>query len=294
MAATPCSPQRARNSGAGIDLPHGSVQAGARDLYRDLTLVKNVHGLLVLRSRLLGRRTASEDLHEVRVREHVDEPAAGQSAQLIEVATPDVADRPVLPRPRLEVDRLSVDDVHRADQVVPWIRLECLRELLFPPLEPVDLERELHRQAPALRFDHSVDVGLEIVSHAVSLVWMRDEALELAEVVEVLGEADLVDAMRSGRVDISLDRGCSVLDRALFRPCSRATEVHVVVDDHRLSSASTSSRSSAVVTLTRRLSPSTILTRPPLASTNPAQSVSDPVEPARARRKVSATNACGV
>ena len=164
-------------------------------------------------------------------------------------------------------------------------------ELLLASLEPVDLERELHREAPTLRLDDRVDIGLEVVIHAVSLVRMRDEALELAKVVEVLGKADLVDAVGGRRVDIGLDRRSCVLDRALFRPRARTSEVHVVVDDHRLSSASTNSRSSEVVTLTRRLSPSTIRTRPPLASTNPAQSVGDSTEAVRARRKVSATNA---
>ena len=52
-------------------------------------------------------------------------------------------------------------------------------------------------------------------------------------------------------------------------------------------------RSSAVVTLSRRGSPSTTFTRPPAASTSPAQSVAS-ASPAAARRKTSATKACGV
>ena len=247
-----------------------------------------------MRSGRLGRRAAPEDLDQVRVRENVDDPAAGESTQVVEVALPDLADRPVLPGAVLEIDRLTVDDVHGPDQVVPGIGLERFGELRLPPVEPVDFEGELHREALALGLDDRVDIGLEVVSHAISLVRMGDQALELAEVVEVLGEADLVDTLRGGGIDVRLDGGRRVLDRSFFRPRGRAAEVHVVIDDHRLSSASTSSRSSAVVTLTRRLSPSTILTRPPLASTNPAQSVGDAVEPSRARRKVSATNAWGV
>src|SRR3954452_24919663 len=52
-------------------------------------------------------------------------------------------------------------------------------------------------------------------------------------------------------------------------------------------------RSSAVVTFKRSGSPSTTLTRPPAASTRPAQSVAA-APLATARRSTSAGNACGV
>src|SRR5918996_1354076 len=55
----------------------------------------------------------------------------------------------------------------------------------------------------------------------------------------------------------------------------------------------TSARSSGVVTFRRRGSPSTQRTRPPAASTRPAQSLASP-PPATARRSTSARKACGV
>src|SRR5690348_12937467 len=67
---------------------------------------------------------------------------------------------------------------------------------------------------------------------------------------------------------------------------------HVEDDDGQRHPA-TVSRSAADVTLSSRGSPSTIFTRPPAASTRPAQSVaSEPL--AWARRSTSAANACGV
>ena len=66
------------------------------------------------------------------------------------------------------------------------------------------------------------------------------------------------------------------------------------VEDHRrYSHAATRSRSALVVTFRSLGSPSTQRTRPPAASTSPAQSVASP-PPATARRSASARNACGV
>lgn len=126
----------------------------------------------------------------------------------------------------------------------------------------------------------------------LSLVRVLDEPRELAEVVDVLGEADLVHAPRRGGLREALDGGGCVLDRPL--PVrGLAAEVHVVVDDHDRRRVSTKARSEAVVTLTRRWSPSTIRTRPPAASTKLAQSVAGSSR-SSARRRTSVTKACGV
>src|SRR2546430_17552409 len=72
---------------------------------------------------LLVRRAHPEDLDEVRVREAVEEAAPGGVAQPDEVAPPRLADRELVHEPRLLVDRKAVDEVHRAEHVVPRIRL---------------------------------------------------------------------------------------------------------------------------------------------------------------------------
>jgi len=78
----------------------------------------------------------------------------------------------------------------------------------------------------------------------------------------------------------------------MIDPLFRIAQVHVVVDNH--SSEATSSRSAASVTLTSLESPSTVVTRPPLASTSEAQSVAPASSPATASRRTGARNACGV
>ncbi len=59
----------------------------------------------------------------------------------------------------------------------------------------VDLESELDRVAAALGLDYGIDVWLDVVAAVVELVRKRPERPRLLEVVDVLGEADLVDAM---------------------------------------------------------------------------------------------------
>ena len=51
------------------------------------------------------------------------------------------------------VDGEAVDPVHRAEQVVPWVRPEDRRQLVLTFADVVDLEPELDRQAASLRLD---------------------------------------------------------------------------------------------------------------------------------------------
>src|SRR6185312_17085768 len=109
-------------------------------------------------------------------------------------------------------------------------------------------------------------------------------------VVDVLGEADLVDPTLGSLVHEALGGFDVVVDRLVGR-----AKVHVVVDDH--SHEAISSRSAGVVTFNRRGSPSTARTRPPLASTREAQSVnvvSVSCRVEKASRRTGATNAWGV
>src|SRR4029077_11873106 len=81
----------------------------------------------------------------------------------------------------------------------------------------------------------------------------------LAEVVDVLGEADLVDPLRRGWLAPALDGVDGVRGALLL-----VAGVDVVVDDHA-TQLSIRARSSGPVTLSSRRSPSTIRTRPPFA-----------------------------
>ena len=136
----------------------------------------------------------------------------------------------------------------------------------------VDLQPELHRHPLPLRLEHGIDVRVEVVDAPLGLVLERPDRPGLPEVVDVLGEPDLVDAARGGRLDEPLDR----LDR-VRDPLLRVAQMHVVVDDHAdavpPSHDSTSARSAAVVTFSSRGSPSTTFTRPPRPSTSAEQSV---------------------
>src|SRR6266567_1681575 len=113
------------------------------------------------------------------------------------------------------------------------------------------------------------------------------EPAGLHKVVDMLGEADLVDPALGGRLDEYLHR----LER-MVDPLLGIAKVHVVVDDQ--SNEATNSRSAASVTFTSLESPGTVVTRPPRASTSEAQSVAPASSPATASRSTGARNACGV
>ena len=91
----------------------------------------------------------------------------------------------------------------------------------------VDLEAELDRQAALFSVEHGVAVSVEVVDAALRLVRQVPDLEGLPEVVDVLGEADLVDSALGGGLEEALDGFQRVLD--LLR---RAAKVHVVVDDH--------------------------------------------------------------
>src|SRR5262249_13638971 len=109
----------------------------------------------------------------------------------------------------------------------PGIRREQLREPLLLRPDVVDLERELHGQALPLRLEDRAAVLVEVEVAADGLVRKRPELARLAEVVDVLGEADLVDAALEIARDERLDRGDRVDELLALVP-----QVHVVVDDH--------------------------------------------------------------
>src|SRR5207247_387012 len=90
------------------------------------------------------------------------------------------------------------------------------------------------------------------------------ERARLREVVNVLREADLVDAGGARPLDERVDGPRVVRDLA-----APVAKMQVVVGDHV--SGASRSRSAASVIFASRGSPGTIFTRPPLASTRDAR-----------------------
>src|SRR5205823_6375143 len=148
-------------------------------------------------------------------------------------------------------------------------------------------EAELDRQALALCLDDGTAVLVEVVLAPLELVRPVPQLPRLREVVDVLGESDLVHAPLRGSLDEALDPGDREVELLL-----RIAKVHVIVDDHN--SAATRSRSTAAVTLSNRGSPGTTFTRPPMASTSDEQSLAAEMSPASAWRSVPAAKAYGV
>src|SRR5436190_7872816 len=154
----------------------------------------------------------------------------------------------------------------------------------------VDLKAELDRKPPALRVLDDADVVVQIVDAALLQPWELPELPELAEVEDVVAEADLVHIHAASLLDVLLHLVGRVRP---WLPVVRVAQVNVVVDDHS-SHDSTSARSSGSVTFRSRRSPSTTFTPPPRASTSEAQSLAAVEWPASASRNAEATHACGV
>ena len=85
------------------------------------------------------------------------------------------------------------------------IRVEQLGESRLALADVVDLEAELHRQPRALRLEHGVAVVVEVVDAALRQVRHVPDLGGLPEVVDVLREADLVDAPSERRLDERAD-----------------------------------------------------------------------------------------
>src|SRR5213078_4196566 len=102
---------------------------------------------------------------------------------------------------------------------------------LLPLADVVDLEPELHGQTLSLRVDDRVDVEVEVVDATLALVLLDPDLAGLAEVVDVLREADLVDAALGRRLQVR-PHSCRRVVDLLRLPDLPAAEMHVVVDDH--------------------------------------------------------------
>ena len=92
---------------------------------------------------------------------------------------------------------------------------EQVRGLALPPGNVVDLEAELDGQPALLCPGDRTHVAVEVPSAPIEHVLLIPEVTRLLEVVDVLGEADLVDAANNCRLDESLHRLDRMVDPIL-------------------------------------------------------------------------------
>src|SRR5207342_2042243 len=112
-----------------------------------------------------------EDLHEIGMRQRVEQTAASSRSQGLEVQAPGLLDAEHVQHPRLfAVDAEPVDEVHRPEEIVPRIRRKDRARLVLMTWHVVDLEPELHRQAALPRLDDRSHVRIDVVHTALELV----------------------------------------------------------------------------------------------------------------------------
>src|SRR6185503_7361163 len=165
-----------------------------------------------------------------------------------------------------EVDRGVADEVDGADHVVPRARLEELGDPVLAAAHVVGLDAQ--PQVGVLA--HEAGVGVDVVGRPLAPPRVLPDLQRLAEPVDVLGDAELGDAVLLGggpealgvaRREVLAGGGALVV----------GAEVDVVVGQHRRESAS--ARSWGVVTLKLAAGDSTTRTVPPARSTSQASSV---------------------
>src|SRR6266513_2186471 len=185
------------------------MEAGGGDLDADTRGFDRVGRLLVQPLDRLSVRPRPVMLDEVGMRERVEQSAPRRVPQPDEVAPPGFVRAELLDQPWLLVDREAV--------------------------EVVDLEPELDREPSLLRIDDRAHIAVEVVDAALEHVLLVPEPAGLHKVVDMLGEADLVDPALGGRLDEYLHRFERMVD-----PLLGIAKVHVVVDDQ--SNEATNSR----------------------------------------------------
>ena len=251
-----------------IQLANRLVEPRGRHLHGNAGICNRSHHRPIVER----RRARAEDLHEIGMRERIEEPAPRSRRERLEVQPPRFLDPQAVDQTRLSVHAPLPDVVQRPEQVVPGIGREELARLVFAARHVVHLEPELHGQSATARRHDRGNVRLDVVDAALRVVRHRPQRARLPEVVHVLRKPDLVDAGRTGSFDEWVDRRSLVCDPPIPVP-----KMHVVIDDH--SSAAMRPRSPASVILISFGSPSTTLRRPPRASTNEEQSVATATSP---------------
>ena len=98
----------------------------------------------------------------------------------------------------VHVERLVAEEVHRAHEVVEVPALQQLRDLLLASGDEVDLEA----QEQVCLLAHRRAVGVEVVVGEALPQRMAPDLQRLGEAVDVLGDAQLVDAALVGRLAV--------------------------------------------------------------------------------------------
>ena len=191
--------------GRRVELADRLAQPGGRDLDRDPALGDRLDRRLVEVARVaLGQRPgAAPDLDQVGVGEDVEEAGARRTRR----APRSSAARPrrgrPLPsqtsQPSWSTARLA-DEVDRADHVVEVARLEQRRGAVLGAGDEVALDPEPQRRAA-----HELAVGVEVVARLFLPERVAPEVERLAEAVDVLGDAQLVDPGRRRRGEVAVD-----------------------------------------------------------------------------------------
>ena len=189
-----------------VELADRLAQAGGRDLDRDPALGDRLDRRLVEGAQVaLGQRPgAAPDLDQVGVGEDVEEAGAGALGERLEVAAPDLvgvaAALPDVPAVVVDGGVALADEVDRADDVVELARLQQRRGALLGAGDEVALDAELQRR----RADE-LAVGVEVVVGVFDPERVAPEVERLAEAVDVLGDAELLDPGRRGGGQVAVD-----------------------------------------------------------------------------------------
>src|SRR5262249_2704756 len=144
---------------------------------------------------------------------HVHETALRELPELVEVALPCPSGSDLTDQARLGIESEAVEEMARAVEVVPGVSAEDLGHADGAAPNPVDLDAQLDREPQPPRLPHPVAVPVEVVATALDVVRNGPELASLAEVVDVLGKADLVDAALPRDLDEALHGRHAEVDR---------------------------------------------------------------------------------
>ena len=175
-----------------VDLADRLAQAGGGDLHRHAGVEHRLDRRLVVEARVGVRHgpCRAPDLHEIWVGDDVEDAGQRGLRERLEVALPHALGRR-LPAPDVglvvEVDGVVADEVHRADHVVPLVRVEQVRHPVLAAGDVVGLDPE--PQVGVLA--HEGDVGVQVVDGVRAPERVLPDVERGGEAVDVLGHAEL-------------------------------------------------------------------------------------------------------
>src|ERR1044072_757763 len=183
----------------GIELADRLAQPGGRDLDRDPARRDRLHRRLLEVARVAVGQwpPPAPDLDQVGVGEDVEEARAGALGERVEVAAPDLVSvaLPLPDVPALVIDGGLPDEVDRPDHVVDLTRLAQVGGPVLGPGDEVALAPQ-----PQPGAADELAVGVDVVDRVLLPERVAPDVERLAEAVDVLGDAQLLDpARRCGR-----------------------------------------------------------------------------------------------